>query len=755
MMAGERRLFSFSFVICLISTLFSAACGQPFNNGSGNHSHHEKVSNSTIPGWDTDNPYFWRYTVIVVSVTILLLIAAVFDLGKEFLEDICDEEFEKVLGKMFGELALLGFIGLIMFFVDKKTTLLEQISENLFGNEFTDGEEDEAGKIVSELFEQVHMLLFLVMILYMCFVLLLIFAGRRTLKQWEANEKLAETGARDIIRRFDMWRKVNPTHPFYDLWHIYSPSQQLLQMRFLLKRERFIQNLEYLHTQELRGLPAHQFNFAMYLRLQYLEFLAETVDIPSYLWLVIITLIVVFYFLKLYLSMFVLSFLYIGVSWATVVFCFLVLHKLESIVDHLIPTTYSKHKKRKNHHRGSTGLLKGISKPLLEEWEDSAKGDIENGTYGSNGTGKEKKPKIKKKKKLRRQSSTFVVRNALQKNMHLPRYWTSEIKRPGCITSCFEYLYPMISDQSRDVPPNKHERLFWFSYKGKRFLMDFLCCAMILNSMFVAIFFSQFLYLENASESKLFFFLSIILAVIPVFLQAGLLPYITDNTIISTSIEQMIEKEFVSEVAVKCKTVRLFRTLLLYEIMSAYAKSVMKENGGTGLPSSNLTARQIYTDDQEYSTKRQYLRDMFNEMDKDGSYDIGINEFCTLVKDRLHIVSTTEQAKNWFKKIDEDNSGSLEFDELFDAWAQLDHSKDPTPNEVEEVATQLFKQIDSDESGCITADEFREKLTELSLGEGMSTEDLSAIIQEIDEDNNNRIELHEFIDYVMQILDAK
>jgi len=92
---------------------------------------------------------------------------------------------------------------------------------------------------------------------------------------------------------------------------------------------------------------------------------------------------------------------------------------------------------------------------------------------------------------------------------------------------------------------------------------------------------------------------------------------------------------------------------------------------------------------------------------------------------------------------------------LFDAWAQLDHSKDPTPNEVEEVATQLFKQIDSDESGCITADEFREKLTELSLGEGMSTEDLSAIIQEIDEDNNNRIELHEFIDYVMQILDAK
>ena len=55
----------------------------------------------------------------VVVVTLIVVISIAFEKMQEWLEDHIMEVLEPVLKSIFGELTILGFIGLIMFFVTK------------------------------------------------------------------------------------------------------------------------------------------------------------------------------------------------------------------------------------------------------------------------------------------------------------------------------------------------------------------------------------------------------------------------------------------------------------------------------------------------------------------------------------------------------------------------------------------------------------------------------------------------------------
>merc|ERR1719387_2021916 len=95
-------------------------------------------------------------TCVVAFISFILFMSVLFELGHEHLKETTPDVFQPILTSLYSELTLLGFIGLLMFTVFKLDALKE-LSKHLFG----EGEE------IKELGEQVHMVLFGVMALFL------------------------------------------------------------------------------------------------------------------------------------------------------------------------------------------------------------------------------------------------------------------------------------------------------------------------------------------------------------------------------------------------------------------------------------------------------------------------------------------------------------------------------------------------------------------------------------------------------------
>ena len=96
-----------------------------------------------------------------------------FELAHHHLKETTPEAFQPILTSLYSELTLLGFIGLLMFTIFK-LEILEELSKHLFG----EGEE------IKELGEQVHMVLFGVMALFLAQAVALAKFGEFIQRKW-------------------------------------------------------------------------------------------------------------------------------------------------------------------------------------------------------------------------------------------------------------------------------------------------------------------------------------------------------------------------------------------------------------------------------------------------------------------------------------------------------------------------------------------------------------------------------------------
>ena len=94
------------------------------------------------------------------------------------------ENFKPVLKSLFGELTLLGFIGLSLFLI-AKLDIVSKLSQELFDEETA----------IPEICESVHMALFLVMLIFLSSVILLIESGKQVAKKWHGWERESSLGA--------------------------------------------------------------------------------------------------------------------------------------------------------------------------------------------------------------------------------------------------------------------------------------------------------------------------------------------------------------------------------------------------------------------------------------------------------------------------------------------------------------------------------------------------------------------------------
>ena len=112
-------------------------------------------------------------TVVVAFISFILMLSIGFELAHHHLKETTPEAFQPILTSLYSELTLLGFIGLLMFTIFK-LEILEELSKHLFG----EGEE------IKELGEQVHMVLFGVMALFLAQAVALAKFGEFIQRKW-------------------------------------------------------------------------------------------------------------------------------------------------------------------------------------------------------------------------------------------------------------------------------------------------------------------------------------------------------------------------------------------------------------------------------------------------------------------------------------------------------------------------------------------------------------------------------------------
>ena len=94
--------------------------------------------------------------IIVLTVSCLVGVSLAFEITHEHLLEHTSETMRPIIVGLFGELTLLGFIGLTLFILFKMSWPHE-LSEYLYGD----------GEVIPELGESVHMVLFLVMVIFL------------------------------------------------------------------------------------------------------------------------------------------------------------------------------------------------------------------------------------------------------------------------------------------------------------------------------------------------------------------------------------------------------------------------------------------------------------------------------------------------------------------------------------------------------------------------------------------------------------
>jgi len=187
-------------------------------------------------------------TCVFAIVTFLVTLSVLFEKGKEAILEELNENLHPVLDTFFGEMTLLGFIGLVFFFINK-LELLNGISKNVFGEEDT----------LNELFETVHMILFLVMMIFLVQILLQLKIASVLEKKWSSYEH-------HLLTRRQSKDK--------------SEIEEIGLLHYEQLRKQFIDA----EPDEKAREDAEDFDFAEYLTLMISDDLSELVEVPALAW---------------------------------------------------------------------------------------------------------------------------------------------------------------------------------------------------------------------------------------------------------------------------------------------------------------------------------------------------------------------------------------------------------------------------------------------------------------------------------------
>jgi len=167
---------------------------------------------------------------------------------------------------------------------------------------------------------------------------------------------------------------------------------------------------------------------------------------------------------------------------------------------------------------------------------------------------------------------------------------------------------------------------------------------------------------------------------------------------------------------------------LLRSLQNSAAASEAKASKADGAAPKELTA--------EEKRNKAELAEVFKVFDISGDGEVDNTELGGLMQ-ALGINLEPEEAAQLMKEFDEDNSGSISFEEF---WMYMRRRQ--APSDPKKLVEDIFRFIDADGSGEVTADEFKEVIK--GLGTGMTDDQILGLVKEIDTGGDGSISLQEF-----------
>lgn len=632
----------------------------------------EDTEEDSSPEEEGDN--FSVATSVLAIVTFLVALSIAFEKGKEKLNEAYGKTHVKpVLESFFAEMTLLGFIGLVFFFISKFNAL-EPISIKLFGEE-----EDEK---LNEMFETVHMVLFMVMMIFLIqviFQLRIAGALEEKWKTWENRALMTIHGDHVDERKVNdeeyqiYWRLrqrfIDPTRG------VESEQQRASSVRKSRHgKEADVESGEEQKIASVHGVETleQEFDFANYLNKMLGEDLSELVEVPIAAWIVLWVLFVLYWGLDLVFNGDLTPLLYalVGGCYVLYLFVYVVKRKCAAIL-HQITAQHP-----------ASSHTNPISEPMML---------------------------------------------SLQQGQHaLPPYVNAPLDSKAA-----KHPHHHGKHKGDPVLLLKQHTLFW--RHNPEMLLTILqiitlITAVLLSLCGLIVSDTKKLEMENGYRA-----LFAVLAVIPVIMIELSTPYLLHTFTLILHLEQLRDHHAISDVR---RDMRARKSLGALRVLAWMQKKVQKDT----LSAEQKTAEEIWPDAEHRAAKRREVKALFAMFDDDDSGLITTDELRQLLQVAGGFDEDDQESIDEIvRQLDADGGGEIDFDEFFQWHANRSAADALSPDE---VVHQIFAAIDEDGDGSLSLDELQQAFA--NLGEKMAASELQWIVQECDDDGDGHIDPEEF-----------
>ena len=738
------------------------------------------------------------HTIIVIGSG-LVGISLAFEKARETLEEATSENMKPILNSIFAELTLLGFIGLVIFIVFQQEAI-NALSEELFG------EEEE----IKELSESVHMVLFLVMVIFLAMDISFVKIGGRIEKTWQSWEHVIVSRQDQVIEQNiqsyrDLSGPLLPPRPGRGfvralVGDLSSRLGALFQFKFAsgyrimlygLMRKSFIAvDLEAKEGVDLT------FDFANYCAMALGHTIAELVEVPFWNWIGLEALFLVIWQVDLHVTDFYSKLaMLLGLGFTMPLFLSVVHAKIRAIESgHVKPLIVAMRDHPEHRH-----LLRGMSRESQTETLGGVELEVDDDVDTPPpppAPGVAPTPRT-----LKRRSSNYLK-------------WVPERK----------------GSQEHVNEEKHHKELFWG--RDRRVMLSFVRLPLLVTSIYLALLVIVFLPTlygfateeeeeeadaaaeggeEGAAEGYgsaappaaaergeaeddaslaaadlAFAALVSVVALLPAAFMMLKTPLVLQDYVMVSHVSSMRNNRFVEMVLRRQKTFAAFSALKVVQCLrdTKMMIKVLEHRARTRTPQSAQSAGRgggggffrapvaagappvatpprggvyvaVVEDDDEDDEERvlnqrdeRLWRNIFAIFDDDGSGAISLEEMGSIMRDLCGCTANHQEIAHVLSLLDENHNGELDFDEFYFFVKKMEKyvAAEETP---ERIVSEMFDLIDTDASGEITVAELASTMQKLK--QELAVDDIYEMMKDFDEDGGGALDKEEFGELVKRV----
>lgn len=586
-------------------------------------------------------------------------------------------------------MTVLGFLSITLFLIEV-AGLLPKISQDVFDHS------EEGKDKLKEVFEEVHYLLFAVMVLFIFQVLLLLWIALRVVRGWRLMNQQSQNPT-DTQQWSIQFLERNPKACSNNFFFQRCPS--VIFFEFYSLRKEFIMNRQPLHpfdfAEPSKQLPIH-FDYSEYLAICFGNFLSSIIELPPSCWIAVWVISAIFYCYYLIvngdLELFAIGIVVFGIL------DLVALTKLQQKCNRILkklcnPADFPK-------------------KALLHDIRTDVK------------------VIICANKLLRHHSKRSGLGESIRSDLAEPLVAEPDHSMMPAWTKMKPYKVPnFLKHLFDDIVPNRHFSLFWFGRPDLNIAL--LRLHILMKSIYVgivlAVVFPEVLIEYGPAVAIVFLIFAISVVVWEyTFVLKDLIAVMCHISYCG----MLRNIHAMEEVLRKQKARRAINAIMMMTSLVQISKNSKLDEVEQQMEKEDLLRDISQADINEIGS-------VFDMYDDDGSGEIDKDELRKVMVS-LGLTVSEEEFDSMFAVLDRNHDGVVSRNE-FIRWHAL--NRDAKRTDMKALAKQMFKIFDRDGDGSIKVSELVEGLQ--GLKHGLSTDEIVALANELSNEDGE-ITLHEF-----------